>query len=74
MRPIPLNRYELGSDVFCFKRRLPVLNQHRDHLTQVGVKLIQGVTLRMSTWETGDKTYEEACLWTFSNHRSEGTA
>lgn len=73
MRPIPLNRDELGSDVFGFKRRFPVLNQHRDHLTQVGVKLIQCITLRMSTWETGDETDKEARLWTFFNHRSKGT-
>jgi len=37
------------------------------------VKLIQGITLRMSTWETGDETYKEARLWTFFNHRSKGT-
>jgi len=73
MRPISLNRDELGSDVFCLKRRLSILHQHCDHLTQVRVKLIQGISLRMSPWKTGDKTYKEARLGTFFNHRSKCT-
>lgn len=73
MRPIPLNRDDLGSDVFCFQRRLPILHQHRDNLTQIRVKLIQRISLRMSPWETGDKTYKEARLRTFFNHRSKCT-
>ena len=49
--------------------RFAVLQQHGDHLLEVGLQFIQTFGLAMGARKSGHVAYKQACLRTTLNHR-----
>jgi len=59
------NCYKLCSNVFRFQFRIPVFQKHFNHFTEILVKLIERLALRMCTRESWNKPNEQTCVRTF---------
>ncbi|OGS80352.1 MAG: hypothetical protein A2Z94_05220 [Gallionellales bacterium GWA2_55_18] len=58
----------LNPDKLGFQHRFAILQKHCNDIVQVVIDLIQRFSLGMSARKTGDKTNEQACLWTPFNY------
>ena len=52
----------LRADELRLEGGLPILQEHGDHLPQVGVELVKAVPLAVSAWEAGNVSDEDAGL------------
>ena len=59
----------LDPDKLGLEHGLTIFQKHCNYFVQVVVNLIQRSPLGMCPRETGNKTNEQACLWTPLNYR-----
>ena len=48
------------TDELCLEVRLPILEEHRDDLTEVGLKFLNGGALRVRARPAGNEAYVQA--------------
>jgi len=73
MRPMNSDGHKLSSDIFGLQEGFAILHQHGDDLTEVLMKFVLRLSLRVSARESRDKSHKEPRLGTFLDDCRERT-